>query len=220
MRHIPYQEHVLSTETVARPTSARFHQAAALALIIALVAAASITMNRSAAQFTDTTDSVTVDATAGGVDINITDEAMLTYTVDNIGPGWTDTFDVEVSNDSTVALPTDLTDIGITGTGTAVGADPALMGHLQVEVVRDGDTVNPAYTGGWDAFVTDHATFGDLNGADVWQSTNVLATNPAGVAETSTYTFNLSYPEDAAISGSAGFSFQFDGLQVVEDVVE
>jgi len=210
----------LSTETVARPTSGRFHQAAALALIIALVAAASITMNRSAAQFTDATDPVTVDATAGGVDIILDDGnggTTINYTVDNVGPGWTDTFDATITNDSTVALPTDLTDIGITGADTAEGATADLMGHLQVEVVRDGTT---AYTGTWDTFVNDHETFGATAGADVWRSTNVLATNSEGTAETSTYTFNLSYPEGADNLGadsSAGFSFAFEGLQIIEE---
>lgn len=212
----------MSTETVARPTSARFHQAAALALIIALVAAASITMNRSAAQFTDTTDPVTVDATAGGVDIVLDDGnggTTINYTIDNIGPGWTDTFDATITNDSTVALPTNLTDIGITDAGTAADAAADLMEHLQVEVVRDGDT-EEAYTGTWEAFVNAHETFGKADGAGVWRSINELATDSEGVAETSTYTFNLSYPEGAGnlgVESSAGFSFKFEGLQIIEE---
>jgi len=174
----------LSALTRSWLSESRLHQTGAFALVIVLVAVASVTMNRSAAQFTDQTETATADSTAGVVNLSLTDDVNITslnYTVAGVGPGWSDEFSVELANDSTVQAPTDLTDIRmyaseVTDGPLSLEAGVEILTEQGINIVQTaaggdgmGDSHSLAVTADGDVYSFGSGAFGQLGHGNTTQ---------------------------------------------------
>lgn len=181
----------------------------AIVLIGALMIGASV--GRTSAAFTATAP-ITGSATSGVVSLSTGGVQQLTFggaTLTNIGPGASFTQTVTVLNQSTVSMPSPLTEIAlwsdITGTSTAA---TGLGAALQVTILRSigGEPAETIYSGaltGLASYPSFAAPIGTL-----WSSLNGGGTTGLS-ARSATYTFTFALPASATSGADSSVAATF-----------
>ena len=188
--------------------------------VTAVVVAAVATLGTTSAAFTATQpvagliESGRVELSAGGI-------SSLTFggaDVDAIGPGTTLTESISVSNESTVTLPTEITEIALWADTSDAPADTGGLGSaLLVQITRTiGDRPSETiYTGSLDGLSVKDS-FSNAIGSK-WRSRNGGDLIGSDSRE-AVYTVSLSLPASATegASSQAGVSLVFEARNATE----
>jgi hypothetical protein len=135
-----------------------------------------------------------------------------------IGPGTTLTESISVSNESTVTLPTDITEIALWADTSGAPADTGGLGSaLVVQITRSigGGPSETIYTGSFDGLAANDS-FSNAIGS-VWRSRNEGDLIGSDARE-AIYTISLSLPASATegASSQAGVSLVFEARNATE----
>ncbi|RLT56389.1 MAG: hypothetical protein DWI70_04145 [Chloroflexi bacterium] len=188
--------------------------------VTAVVLAAVVTLGTTSAAFTATQpvagliESGRVELSAGGISSLTFGGADLAA----IGPGTTLTESISVSNESTVTLPTEITEIALWADTSGAPADTGGLGSaLVVQITRSigGGPSETIYTGSFDGLTTNDS-FSNAIGS-VWRSRNggdLIGSD----AREAIYTISLSLPASATegASSQAGVSLVFEARNATE----
>lgn len=186
------------------------------ALALALVA----TIGTTSAAFT-ATQPVTGLVESGRVELSAGGISSLTFggaDLAAIGPGTTLTESITVSNESTVTLPTQFTEVALWADTSDAPFDAGGLGSaLQVQITRSigGGAPETIYAGSFDGLAA-HDSFAHAIGS-LWRSRNNGALSGVDARE-AVYTISLSLPESATegADSQAGVSLVFEARNATE----